>query len=543
MLDCISGGRLVAGFPTGLPTDATISNGVVPVEQRERYREALALVTKAWSAKEIFAWNGKHYQLGMVNLWPRPIQQPHPPIWIPGSGISSTAEYVVGLDHCFCHLSYYGAKNAEHGDRPLLGAGGAARAATTIPTATASCSSSASPRPTPRPRSSTPRTPSISSTSCSTRRRTISRFRAASNIRALVQALQNNPRGGINLRELKAKDFFDRGFVIVGSPKTVREQLMDGMKRLRIGHLLALLHFGSMPTELCKHNIDLFAREVLPHLEGLWDDEYEDRWWPERLRAKRPAAAMAARPESGRRADMAAPEVRRLRLWQDRIETEVEIAGSGPPLVYLHGPWGLAPDRAFVARLADAQHGLCAAHPGTTPGDPEAVHALDSWLDLVVYYGELLDRLELDAPALVGHSFGGLVAAEIAAAAPKSVGRLVLIDPVGLWRDDLPVKNWMMLSDSERRPSLFADPDGEAAQQFFAVPSDPAERVDTLAQFIWAQACTGKFVWPIPDRGLKNRMHRIAAPTLIVWGKADRIIAPGLRAGIRHADRRRARSN
>ena len=55
MLDCISGGRLVAGFPTGLPTDATLSNGVVPVEQRERYREALALVTKAWSAKEVFA--------------------------------------------------------------------------------------------------------------------------------------------------------------------------------------------------------------------------------------------------------------------------------------------------------------------------------------------------------------------------------------------------------------------------------------------------------------------------------------------------------
>ena len=112
MLDCISGGRLVAGFPTGLPSDATISNGVIPIEQRERYREALALVLKAWSAKEVFAWNSKHYQLGMVNLWPRPIQQPHPPIWIPGSGISSTAEYVIDHDHCFCHLSYYGTKNA-----------------------------------------------------------------------------------------------------------------------------------------------------------------------------------------------------------------------------------------------------------------------------------------------------------------------------------------------------------------------------------------------------------------------------------------------
>jgi hypothetical protein len=110
----------------------------------------------------------------------------------------------------------------------------------------------------------------------------------------LVQALENNPRAGIKLRELKAKDFYERGFVIVGSPKTVREQLLDGVKRLRVGHLLALLHFGSMPTELCKNNIELFARSVLPHLEDLWDDRYEDRWWPQRLRAQRAVAATAA---------------------------------------------------------------------------------------------------------------------------------------------------------------------------------------------------------------------------------------------------------
>jgi pimeloyl-ACP methyl ester carboxylesterase len=101
----------------------------------------------------------------------------------------------------------------------------------------------------------------------------------------------------------------------------------------------------------------------------------------------------------------------------------------------------------------------------------------------------------------------------------------VLIDPVGLWRDDLPVKNWMVLRDTERRASLFADPDGAAAAQFFDVPQDPTQRVETLAQIIWAQACTGKFVWPIPDRGFRQRAHRVAAPTLILWGKADRIIA------------------
>src|SRR5215472_7934805 len=127
---------------------------------------------------------------------------------------------------------------------------------------------------------------------------------------------------------------------------------------------------------------------------------------------------------------MATADTRKLKLWQGRIATEVEVAGSGPPLVYLHGPWSLAPDRAFVARLAERNTVYAPKFPGTSHGDHDAVHALDSWLDLVVYYGELLDALSLTAPAIVGHSFGGLLAAEIAAAEPKAASRLVLIDPV-----------------------------------------------------------------------------------------------------------------
>ncbi|MSQ19252.1 MAG: alpha/beta fold hydrolase [Betaproteobacteria bacterium] len=223
---------------------------------------------------------------------------------------------------------------------------------------------------------------------------------------------------------------------------------------------------------------------------------------------------------------MASPAVRTLKLWQNRVETEVEISGSGPALVFLHGPWGLAQDRAFIERLAATYTVFAPKHPGTSRGNNEAVHALDSWLDLIVYYGELFDRLELKAPPLVGHSFGALVAAEFAAAVPRSISKLVLIDPVGLWRDDLPVQNWMILSEAQRRSMLFADAECEASKQFFHVPTDAAGRVDTLTQFIWAQACTGKFVWPVADRGFKLRSHRIGAPTLIVWGKADRIIAP-----------------
>ena len=149
------------------------------------------------------------------------------------------------------------------------------------------------------------------------------------------------------------------------------------------------------------------------------------------------------------------------------------------------------------------------------------------WHDLVVYHGELFERLGLAAPAVAGHSFGALLAAEIAAATSKMMGRLVLIDPVGLWRDDHPVKNWMLLPEKARRAALFADPAGEAAKHFYEIPSDPEARVDALSQFgPAAPPAPASFCWPIADRGFGARAHRIAAPSLIVWGKADGIIAP-----------------
>ena len=118
-----------------------------------------------------------------------------------------------------------------------------------------------------------------------------------------------------------------------------------------------------------------------------------------------------------------------------------------------------------------------------------------------------------------------MLACEIAAAMPGRATKLALIDPLGLWRDDLPVKNWMILPEDQRRGALFAGPAGAAAERFFALPADPGARVEAQAAFIWSQACTGKFVWPIPDKGLKKRIHRIAVPTLIVWGNKDQVIA------------------
>jgi len=108
---------------------------------------------------------------------------------------------------------------------------------------------------------------------------------------------------------------------------------------------------------------------------------------------------------------------------------------------------------------------------------------------------------------------------------PERVSKLVLIDPLGLWEEDRPVKNWMILPEDVRRRSLFADPDGEVANRFFSLPEDRLGRAEAQASFVWAQACTGKFVWPIPDKGLKKHIHRISAPTLILWGQNDAIIS------------------
>jgi alkanesulfonate monooxygenase SsuD/methylene tetrahydromethanopterin reductase-like flavin-dependent oxidoreductase (luciferase family) len=85
----------------------------------------------------------------------------------------------------------------------------------------------------------------------------------------------------------KYKDFVDNQFVIAGGPETVRQQLMEAVKKLRVGNLMVLLHIGSMPHELTMKNIDLFCSEVLPHFKGVWDGEWENKWWPETLRGPR----------------------------------------------------------------------------------------------------------------------------------------------------------------------------------------------------------------------------------------------------------------
>lgn len=217
---------------------------------------------------------------------------------------------------------------------------------------------------------------------------------------------------------------------------------------------------------------------------------------------------------------------RRVTVWQDKITSNIKVVGSGPPVVFLHGAAGLA-WHDFLDTLAQHHTVYAPEHPGTTVGDPDSINHLDNLWDLVLYYYEVLDALELPSVPVIGHSFGGMVAAELAATNPTRVSKLVLISPIGLWRDDTPIPNWMIITPSTDLPKyLFYDPAGPVAQKVLGLPDDPAQLVEAQIHFHWSLACTGKFVWPIPDKGLKKRIHRITAPTLLVWGKEDRLVSP-----------------
>jgi pimeloyl-ACP methyl ester carboxylesterase len=212
-------------------------------------------------------------------------------------------------------------------------------------------------------------------------------------------------------------------------------------------------------------------------------------------------------------------------VWQDTIKFRVLSQGNGPALVFLHGPWGLVWD-PFLDALAKDFTVHAPEHPGTTPGSPDDIYRLDNLWDLVLCYDELLEALGIENATLVGHSFGGMMACEVAAAASRRVRKLVLIDPLGFWRDNDPVVNWMMLEPGEMRRRIFRDPSSAAAQQLFGDTTDEKAAAASRVRLTWAMGATGKFIWPIPDKGLKKRIHRVKASTLVVWGKEDQLVPP-----------------
>jgi pimeloyl-ACP methyl ester carboxylesterase len=208
-----------------------------------------------------------------------------------------------------------------------------------------------------------------------------------------------------------------------------------------------------------------------------------------------------------------------VKVWGGRLAVRVKVGGSGAPLVYLHHAAGMRWD-PFISHLAQRHTVYAPQFPGSSRDDPYAIHVIDELADLVLAYEEVIGGLGLHQPVLVGHSFGGMLAAELAAHFPALPTKLVLISPLGLWRQDAPLGNWMTTPPGD----LFHDPTTETARALLVPPADPQAAQAAAVSTVWAAGCAAKFAWPIADRGLENRLHRIAAPTLILWGRHDRVV-------------------
>ena len=299
MIDVISGGRLIAGFPVGTPMDDCFAYGQNPSQLRERYHEAHDLVIRAWKDPETFAFNGRFNQQRYVNIWPRPIQQPHPPVWIPGGGSIETWQWCAEMDYVYCYLSYYGHKigkatmDGYWAEMDRLGKDrNPYRAGFAQTVAVAESKDQALEMYGEAAEYFFGRClhidPRFAAPAGYTTEATM-RFGLTSQVSAAAAKSTARPT--------EMKDLVDAGYIVIGSPKDVTEQLIDLAENLHVGNLMLLLQFGNMNKQLTRHNSRLFAEKVMPTLKKFFG-EWEHRWWPRPMDAKLRAGVPAYAPRA-----------------------------------------------------------------------------------------------------------------------------------------------------------------------------------------------------------------------------------------------------
>lgn len=294
MLDVISGGRLVAGFPVGTPMDTTFAYGMNPATLRERYHEGVELVLRAWTADRVFSFNGRYHKVRYVNVWPRPLQTPHPPVWIPGGGSIDTWEWCAANDHLYCYLSYFGYKAGlatmrgfwkkveEMGKPRNPFQAGFAQFVAVAPSEREAYDLYRAPAEyffnrclhvyagfADPPGYKTPATV---------------RAGVEGMVERAAREAQRKPASFFK-EAMPFEEMVEKGYVVLGSPEQVTEKLREVATSLHVGHLMLLCQFGDMDRELTRLNTELCATKVLPGLRDLFEDQWENRWWPKPLPA------------------------------------------------------------------------------------------------------------------------------------------------------------------------------------------------------------------------------------------------------------------
>lgn len=265
MLDHLSGGRIITGFVRGIGTEY-FSGSVNPTFSHERFYEAHELILQAWTRPGPFAYRGKHYQFDYVNLWPRPIQQPHPPVWIPSQGSMETIVWAAASERRYTYLQtfspYPQALKAFRAYRDCALSEGYEPAPSQMgwaaPVYVAESDERARRELAPHVEnffnkfikfpSLEMRLPPGYSSIASTKALMSAKFEARAN--ATIDTLM------------------DQGIILCGSPQTVLKRILHCQGEMGFGHFLAMLQIGAQPADMTDRSLRLFASQVMPHLKS-----------------------------------------------------------------------------------------------------------------------------------------------------------------------------------------------------------------------------------------------------------------------------------
>jgi alkanesulfonate monooxygenase SsuD/methylene tetrahydromethanopterin reductase-like flavin-dependent oxidoreductase (luciferase family) len=257
MLDNLTRGRIIAGFVRGIGAEYH-STGVNPALSQERFAEAHDLIIQAWTKPGPFAFHGKHYQFRYVNPWPRPVQQPHPPIWIPSQGSSSTIRWAAKMRYTYCQTLSPIAAVAKFFQLYRDEAKKAGYEASPDQLAWSN-------------------TIYVADTDKKAMKE------AKPHLEALVNYLLKMPTDMLlppgytdtaSMKRVRAvkvtgktttiEDLVKSGVVIVGSPETVRQKLAEYQDLAGFNTSLTKTQFGTMPNEMARANMTAIAEEILP---------------------------------------------------------------------------------------------------------------------------------------------------------------------------------------------------------------------------------------------------------------------------------------